>query len=268
VRANRQKDNDFHVEECPLNTDRTSLPVAQLPKVIGHRGAAGHAPENTLAGLHKAHELDVQWVEFDVMLAAEGTPVLFHDETLDRTTDGEGRLADRRWEDLRGLDAGSWFGPRYRGERIPSLHQALAVLGRIGIGANIELKPATDQDATTGVITAKTLQESWPRNLPAPLLSSFSEKALAAAADQAPEYPRALLVGEIPDDWQDRCEALGATALHAAADPLTEAQARSVVQAGFALRLYTVNEQAAAEKLFGWGAESLFSDFPDRITPP
>jgi glycerophosphoryl diester phosphodiesterase len=251
-----------------LNTDQRLEPKAVLPKVIGHRGAAGHAPENTLSGLRKAHELGVTWVEFDVMLTAEGTPVLIHDETLKRTTDGTGRLADRRWDDLRGLDAGAWFGPAFRGERVPSLHQAMAVLGHLGLGANVELKPSEGQDATTGVIIAKTLQESWPANLPAPLLSSFSEKALSAAADQAPEFPRALLVGKVPDDWQARCDSLGATALHAGAGHLTEAQARRVIDAGYALRAYTVNDPAVAVRLFAWGVESVFSDFPDRITPP
>lgn len=251
-----------------MNTDRRLQPAAELPKVIGHRGAAGHAPENTLVGLRKAHELGARWVEFDVMLTAEGTPVLFHDETLERTTNGVGRLADHRWEDLRGLDAGSWFSPAFRGERIPSLHQALAVLGRLNLGANVELKPSRDQEATTGVIAAKTLQESWPATLPAPLLSSFSEKALAAAADQAPEFPRALLVGKVPGDWQARCDALGATALHAGARHLTRKRAQEIVAAGYALRVYTVNEPTAARKFYDWGAESLFSDFPDRITPP
>ena len=251
-----------------MNTDHRLEPNAVLPKVIGHRGAAGHAPENTLSGLRKARELGATWVEFDAMLTAEGTPVLIHDETLGRTTDGKGRLADRRWEDLRGLDAGAWFGPAFRGERVPSLHQALAVLGHLRLGANVEIKPSNDQDATTGVIVAKTLQESWPANLPAPLLSSFSEKALAAAADQAPEFPRALLVGKVPDDWQARCDSLGATGLHAGVRHLTEKQARRVIDAGHALRVYTVNDQAVADRLFTWGAESVFSDYPDRITPP
>jgi len=251
-----------------VTAETRHLPSADLPKVVGHRGAAGHAPENTLAGLRAAHELGIEWVEFDVMLTAEGTPVLFHDETLDRTTDGTGRLADRRWEDLRGLDAGSWFGPAFKGQRVPSLHEALALLGRTGMGANVELKPSEGQDATTGVITAKTLQESWPANLPAPLISSFSEKALGAAADQAPEFPRALLVWEFPADWQARCEALGATGLHASAKHLTEAQARGVLDAGYALRVYTVNDPAQAAGLYAWGVESLFSDYPERLSAP
>lgn len=249
----------------PLTADPSLQPSEARPKIIGHRGAAGHAPENTLAGLRKAHEMGVRWVEFDVMLTAEGTPVLFHDETLERTTDGRGRLADHRWDDLKGLDAGSWFAPEFKGERIPSLHQVLIVLARLGLGANVELKPSLDQDATTGVITAKTLQENWPTGLHAPLVSSFSEKALAAAADQAPEYPRALIVGKVPDDWQLRCDDLGTTALHAGARDLTQAQAEEIIAAGYALRVFTVNAPDEARKFFDWGVESVFSDFPDRI---
>lgn len=239
-----------------------------LPAVIGHRGAAGHAPENTLAGLRTARDLGVACVEFDVMLTAEGTPVLFHDESLTRTTDGKGRLADKPWKDLSGLDAGSWFDARFAGERIPTLHQALAVLGSAGMTANIEIKPARGQDASTGVITAKTLQESWPRNLPLPVLSSFSKRALLAAADQGPEFPRALLADSVPRDWKARLKAVGAGALHVGRKRLTEKQARAVAEAGYALRVYTVNDPDEAAKFFSWGVDGLFSDFPDRITPP
>lgn len=241
---------------------------SNFPAIIGHRGAAGHAPENTIAGIRKAHDLGVACVEFDVMLTADGTPVLFHDETLHRTTNGRGRLADHRWEDVRSLDAGAWFSRAFAGEPIPTLHQAMSVLGALGMKANVELKPAEDQDALTGVITARTLQESWPKNLAAPLLSSFSERALLSAAEQAPEFPRALLVWEFPDDWQTRADGVGATALHASHKNLTRDQARDVLAAGYALRVYTVNDMQNAGRFFDWGVESLFTDYPDRIMLP
>ncbi|MEK9671945.1 MAG: glycerophosphodiester phosphodiesterase [Rhodospirillaceae bacterium] len=237
----------------------------QLPAIIGHRGAAGLAPENTLASIRKAHDLGVRCVEFDVMLTADGTPVLFHDETLERTTNGTGRLADRRWEDIKSLDAGGWFSGAFKGEPIPSLHQTLAVLGKLGLAANVELKPAAGTDAMTGVIAARTLQENWPANLPAPVLSSFSEMALLSAADQAPEFPRAFLADAVPGDWRAACVRLGAGALHAGGKRLTPDQAKAVTGAGYALRVYTVSDPADAKRLFGWGVESVFTDFPDRI---
>ena len=99
-------------------------------------------------------------------------------------------------------------------------------------------------------------------------MSSFSENALAAAADQAPEYPRALIVGKVPGDWRVRCDDLGATALHAGGRDLTQARAEEIIAAGFALRVFTINDPDEARKLFDWGVESVFSDFPDRIIGP
>lgn len=121
----------------------TESPPPVLPPVIGHRGAAGHAPENTLASLEKAAALGVRWVEFDVKLTADAMVILFHDETLSRTTDGKGALADKKWADLRPLDAGGWFGPEFAGEHVPSLEEAVAALARLGLGAVVEIAQTT-----------------------------------------------------------------------------------------------------------------------------
>jgi glycerophosphoryl diester phosphodiesterase len=98
-------------------------------EVIAHRGFSAQAPENTLAALRAALAGGADAVEWDVHVAACGTPVLFHDETLDRTTDGVGPLADRDFTELRGLDAGSWFDPAFAGEPIPSFAEALELIG-------------------------------------------------------------------------------------------------------------------------------------------
>jgi len=98
------------------------------------------APENTLAGLRKACELGARWVEFDVQATRDDCPVLLHDARLERTTNGYGIAADRTAADLAGLDAGAWFAPRYRGERVPRLADALALLDALGMGAVIEVK--------------------------------------------------------------------------------------------------------------------------------
>jgi len=109
------------------------------PRVIGHRGACGHAPENTLASFRKAAELGVRWVEFDAALSSDGEIVLFHDDTLKRTTGRAGRLAETTWADLQGLDAGSWFSEDFAGEPIPTLRQAFQLLADLGLGAVIKL---------------------------------------------------------------------------------------------------------------------------------
>src|ERR1700761_1456962 len=88
-----------------------------MPKVIGHRGAAAHAPENTLAGFRAAKTLGCTWVEFDVRLTADGQPVICHDDALDRTSDGHGRISRQNLGMLSAVDMGSWFGPAFCGER-------------------------------------------------------------------------------------------------------------------------------------------------------
>ena len=100
--------------------------------MIGHRGYAARAPENTLVSIDAALNSGARAVEFDVRVARCGTPVVIHDETLDRTTDGHGPVAEKTTEQLQELDAGAWYGPEYAGERIPTLTQALDLLvGRV-----------------------------------------------------------------------------------------------------------------------------------------
>jgi glycerophosphoryl diester phosphodiesterase len=107
-------------------------PGSGPPEIIGHRGYPDRFPENTLPSLEGALEAGCRSLEWDVKVTADGVPVLFHDETLERTTDGEGPLAERTLGELRELDAGAWFHPRFRGTRIPTLREALeAVAGRV-----------------------------------------------------------------------------------------------------------------------------------------
>lgn len=236
-----------------------------IPCVIAHRGASGHAPENTLAALRKAAELGAIWVEFDVMLSRDGWPVLMHDDDLARTTDGRGPLAEMSLSQLRELDAGRWFSKVFAGERIPTLKEALAALAELGLGANIEIKPTPGRETETGHTVAAYLAEAWPSNLPQPLLSSFSREALAAARGVAETAPRALLVNRVPSDWHARLIELGCGALHCNHRFLKREKAAEVQQAGYSLRCYTVNSAARARMLFDWGVDGVFTDYPDRL---
>jgi len=237
----------------------------RVPKVIGHRGAAGHAPENTIASLGAAAALGAHWVEFDVKLAGTGEPILFHDDTLERTTDGKGKVADTPLAQLKALDAGKWYQARFAGERIPTLDEALVVLARLGLGANVEIKPCPGRERETGETAAQALGSRWPGRLPAPLISSFSFESLAAAASQAPEFPRALLFREVPENWRARAEEIGATSIHCNQKFLDRARVAALRGAGYAVRAYTVNDVRTAAQLFAWGVESVFTDYPDRI---
>ena len=114
-------------------------------RVIGHRGCAAHAPENTLAGLRAAAAQGVAWVEIDVVLLGDGTPIILHDARVDRTTDGRGALKDLDWPRVARLDAGAWFSPEFSGERVPRLDQALDAVRSLGLGLDLELKTHGDE---------------------------------------------------------------------------------------------------------------------------
>ncbi len=249
-------------------------PSLILPTVIGHRGAARHAPENTLAGLRKAAEQGAPWVEFDVMLTADGTAVLNHDETLARTTGLDRPMAEVSYAELAGLDAGSWFAAAFAEEPVPTLEEALGCLGALGLGANVEIKPTAGRETETARVAARILQRAWPAGLPAPLVSSFKRQSLAAMQQAAPELARGLLAEELPEDWREAVATLGCATVHLWRKTLTREAVETVKAAGFGLAVYTVNDPREAVTFRSWGADSIITDDPPAIlaalgeTPP
>jgi glycerophosphoryl diester phosphodiesterase len=115
-------------------------------RVVGHRGAPAHAPENTLASLERAARDGADEVELDVQRTADRVTVLLHDDTIDRTTSGHGRLRELPWAEVRKLDAGSWFGPEFAGERVPSLAEVCAWARSTRVGLSVELKQPAPGD--------------------------------------------------------------------------------------------------------------------------
>ncbi|GAB2901919.1 glycerophosphodiester phosphodiesterase [Uliginosibacterium flavum] len=241
------------------------MKIWPYPRVIAHRCGGALAPENTLAGLTIAAQLGCRGVEFDVMLSAEGSPWLIHDETLERTSNGTGRVCDSPDATLAALDAGAWHHPAFAGERLPTLLQALATCQALGLAANIEIKPAAAFEAETGRVVSRFVRDFYVDMPEYPLLSSFSEDALRAARLEAPLQPLALLVDEIPPDWQDRCAQLGVIAVHTNSTFLSAEDARAIKAAGYALAVYTEDDPLRAAELFGWGVDSVITDRPDRV---
>lgn len=237
------------------------------PRVIAHRGGGSLAPENTLAAIRKGKHLGFEGVEFDVMLSRDLVPVLIHDDTLERTTNGMGQVAAASWQQLAALDAGSWFGADFAREPLPCYAAAAGLCLRLGLWANVEIKPAAGAERETGRIVAAMSAELW-RNAPVwPLLSSFSAAALEAAGAAAPVLPRGWLVEAIPADWRDALARLGCVSLHCDFRHLAIQQARAVKNAGYALLCYTVNDPAMAAELFGWGVDAVVTDRPDLVLP-
>lgn len=246
---------------------RKSRPGHALPRIIGHRGACGLAPENTVASFRKAAELGVRWVEFDVHLSADGVPVVIHDDTVNRTTSGRGKVAKLTLGELQALDAGCWFQPRFQGERVPTLEAIVALLGKLGMGAVVEIKPSPGTEVETADATVRLLLKRWTDQLPPPMVSSFAIPALERAHEVAPGIARALLVGRVRDGWQREVDRLGCSALHADQERLDAKTCASVTRAGLPLFAYTVNDAARAADLFRWGVAAVFSDRPDLIEP-
>jgi glycerophosphoryl diester phosphodiesterase len=236
-----------------------------LERVIGHRGAAARAPENTLASLREAHRLGCRWVEFDVMLSGDGVPVLIHDEKVARTTDGRGRVPDLTFSELRALDAGSWFGRQFACERIPSLEEAIALCLELGLAANVEIKPARGHERATGEVVARTLLDQWRTDGPRLLISSFERPSLAAALNIAPQIPRGLLAKDLPRDWAQAMGALHCTSLNLSQRRLSLSQLKGLVTRHVPTLLYTVNEPLRAHELLAAGAAALFTDVPDTL---
>ena len=240
----------------------------RYPRYIAHRCGGALTPENTLAGLRLAARLGYRAVEFDVMLSADGIPLLIHDQTLERTTNGSGSVADLSSGEIGKLDAGIKHHRAFAGEFLPTLGQTLQACHALGLAANIEIKPASGHESETGSVVARQVlayAHGWPNA--SLLFSSFSEAALAAALEEAPELPRALVVGAVPPDWRSRLQQLECIALHCAARHLQPALAAEIIAAGYPLGCYTVNRPEDAARLFAFGVAAIITDRLDLFDP-
>lgn len=232
------------------------------PRLIVHRLGGALAPENTLAGLAVAARLGCRAVEFDVMLSRDGAPFVIHDETLERTTSGNGRVAETDAAALRLLDAGAKHHAAFAGERIPTFAAVLEACERYGILPNVEIKPAKGFDVETAEATVRTITGHW-RGAVLPLLSSFSYAALETVHNIAPQLPRALEVVEVPADWLVQVKALGCAGFHASVADNDLEILRECRRHGVQMAIWTVNNRQLAEALFAAGMDAVFSDRPD-----
>jgi glycerophosphoryl diester phosphodiesterase len=236
-----------------------------LPKLVGHRGAAALAPENTLAGFRAAAEAGVTGVEFDVRLSADGVPMVIHDATLERTTTGQGQVAAATAAVLATLDAGAWFGPRFAGETLPTLEVTIAALTELGLAANIELKSEGDGARPLALAVAALLERAWPATQAPALLSSFDAVCVAHCRELAPAVPRALLVDTPDPAALALARTLDCVAIHANHRRLNQKLTTMVKNEGWHCAVYTVDDPARAKRLLAWGVDSIITNVPDRL---
>ena len=254
-----------------------TLPPVAYPRIIAHRCGGALAPENTLAGLYIAMRMGCRGVEFDVALTADGVPILMHDETLERTTNGAGWVSNKTAADIAQLDAGSKHHQAFAASParpegstlgVPTFQAALQTCAKLGLWANVEIKPTPGTEVETGRVVA-TLAATHCANNPAAtlLLSSFSTLALQQAQRLAPTIPRALLTKTIPADWREQLAACGASALHTAAAGIGAESIAPLCNSGIALACYTVNDRATAAALFKANVSAIFTDRIDLWLP-
>ena len=228
------------------------MPVS-LPRWFAHRGGGSLAPENTLAGIRLAARLGFKAVEFDVMLSGDGTPVLIHDETLERTTNGFGKVCETPDSVLFSLDAGDR-------ERIPRFSEAAALCGQLGLLANVEIKPARGFERATAETVADLTAKLW-RDAPVPpLISSFSLEALEIARALAPQIRRGILYEAVPADWLAEMRRLQAVSLHCDGDLLNDQVLAEATAEGIPVLCYTVNAENQAKSLLQRGVSGMFTD--------
>lgn len=246
-------------------------------RILAHRGGGKLAPENTLAAIRHGYAMGFRAIEIDARLTRDEVPVVIHDRTLERTTDGAGAVAEASAADIARLDAGGWFGPGYRGERVPALAETLAFCRVQGISVNLEIKRNPGQTARIGEVVARAAAQCYAGLLRpggdradsvvarAPLLSSFGREALLAARAAAPDLPRGYLVDDVPANFAAELDELGCVSLHTDHETLTRDKARAVKEAGYWLFCYTVDDPARAREIFGWGVDALCTDRIDLI---
>ncbi len=233
--------------------------------VTAHRGFSGKAPENTLAAFRAAIEVGCDMIELDVHLIRDGEVVVIHDDTLERTTDGRGAVAGKTLAELRGLDAGAWFAPRFSGERIPTLVEVLA-LARDRILVNIELKkgknfPYTMEELADQALSVVEIAGMADRVL----FSSFDSAAVERIRERNPRLPVALIV-ERP--WMNPGEAGGGKIypiLNCRTRVLNGENIRRAHAGGVRVHVWTVNRPAAMARFIALGVDGIMTNHPDRL---
>ncbi|MEP3246541.1 MAG: glycerophosphoryl diester phosphodiesterase [Sneathiella sp.] len=244
----------------------TSAFFETMPRIIGHRGAKGLAPENTLSSFRKAAEVGAKSIEIDVTVTQDNGTVIHHDTNLDRCSNGSGPVLLQDLADIEKLDAGSWFGDDWCGEKIPTLTEALQATKALGMSLNLEVKPVEGWQVPTAEIVGRQLQEELSRDLPL-LISSFNEEALTITGQYVPDIPLGYLTDAIPPDWEKRLTDTGSASLHCYYPFVTEEAVKAVQAAGFKFLAYTVNDLEIAERFLNWGVDAIITDYPDKLLP-
>ncbi|HET7875859.1 MAG TPA: glycerophosphodiester phosphodiesterase family protein [Methylomirabilota bacterium] len=231
------------------------------PLVIAHRGASADAPENTIAAFELALEQGADAIELDVHLSRDNHPVVIHDFTLERTTDGSGPVRERSARELKRLDAGGWHGSRFRGQRVQMLHEVLERFRDrtrlwIELKGGSELYPGIEER----VVSLLEIYDALDRAL----VQSFDRAALGRIRELNREVRLGALVAQGPLE-PAMAARTGVHAMCPGVDLLTEEGAAAIRAAGLSCYVWTVNEPAQVDRLVGWGVNGIITDRPGLL---
>jgi len=228
---------------------------------IAHRGASGYAPENTFAAFRKAIAMGAAFIETDLQLSRDARFVAIHDPTVNRTTNGQGSVNEMTLADLRRLDAGSWFGSEFAGERIPTLEEIFEFSKKHDVVFYLELKPSGAWGGEHALISAVRDAGEIARTV----VISFDPVILTSVRKIDPTLMTGLLFeGQIPDPIERALE-IGARQLAVRGDLVTPRLLREARQRDLQVVCWTVNHPAHMRLLVEAGVDGLISDYPDRL---
>jgi glycerophosphoryl diester phosphodiesterase len=233
--------------------------------VTAHRGFSGDAPENTLAAFRKAMDVGSDMMELDVRFSKDGQLVVIHDDTLDRTTNGRGKVSDSTLEELKQLDAGSGFAPQFSGEQIPTLKEVLE-LAKGKIPVNIEIKDDSPGPYKITDLADRVLQEVKKSGMAEQVIfSSFYPSSLQRIKERDPRMWVALLFHR---DWNSLGEVTGGRAfsvVNLRHSFLTREKIRRIHREGMKVNTYTVNSEEEMDRFIGWGIDGIITNHPDKL---
>ena len=238
-------------------TVRTTSGQARRPLVIAHRGASAEAPENTIAAFELAVEHGADGIEFEVQLTGDEQPVVIHDFTLDRTTDGIGYVRDRTVRELKRLDVGKWRGSRFQGQRIQTLQE---VLERFRDRTRFWIEVKADSDQTQGIEDKVVSMIEVYDVLDRVLVLSPDRRMLGRIGRLNSE----IRVGVLTREPTDALRPLDPT-IHAVCPPvqaLSRQALDDIRHAALDCYVWTVNEPAQMDRLVEWGVDGVITDVP------
>lgn len=238
---------------------RILLKMIEDFQVIAHRGASRYAPENTMAAFCKAHELGCYYIECDIAFSKDSVPFIFHDNHLNRTTNGKGKISQLTWQEINSLDAGSWFLPEYAGEKIISLKQLLDWHLDTDKMINLEIKPI-QTSLLNGYLDIILNEVGRARNSKGLIFSSFQAEILKRLHVIDQPVPYAMLASR----WQKKhvmfASEIGCSQLNVAHHSLSSSAVAFTHEQGLKVGAYTVNDVLRAQQLKEQGVDAIFTD--------